>query len=75
MKALAARLLGAVEAIYESLGTSFAACGRPGYPEIIDALRESMNESAFERQWQNGRKMTLEGALSFAGEQPGRVPN
>jgi predicted ATPase len=64
--ALAARLLGAADALREQLGAP-----APPYLEQtragnVAAVREALGPSAFEEQWQNGRRLAWDAAAAEA---------
>ena len=62
----AARLLGAAEALNETLGTSPFAWARDMLPGLIDDTRSGLGEDAFANAWQEGRSLTLERAIEEA---------
>jgi tetratricopeptide (TPR) repeat protein len=66
----AARLFGAVDAAYESMGIGLLPLDRLRYryDGLISSLRNAMGESAFQSCWDEGRKVTLDSAVKLATE-------
>ncbi len=60
----AARLLGASEAIRESLGQTISPIDRPGYEQTIAAIRDSLGAEAFDAARATGRSMTVDQAIA-----------
>ena len=64
----AVRLLGAAEALCETLGLTSPAGDVPEYQCTLDATHAALSEEAFAAAWEEGRAMTLEHALAYALE-------
>jgi predicted ATPase/DNA-binding SARP family transcriptional activator len=64
----AARLLGAAEALADSVGARLPPVAQAGYQEQIAALRRSLGEDAFAAAWAEGRAMSLDRAVELASE-------
>jgi predicted ATPase/class 3 adenylate cyclase len=64
----AARILGAVEAVRETLGAPFALTERAlyDYERYMAAIRGELSEEAFTRAWTEGRAMRLEKVVEYA---------
>ncbi len=62
----AARLLGAAEALRESLGVGLAPAERETHEETKLALREALGEEEFSAVWRLGRELTLDEAIVYA---------
>jgi predicted ATPase/DNA-binding CsgD family transcriptional regulator len=62
----AARLLGASEALLESLGISYQPLDQKDIDGYIACAREQLDEKTFARVWQEGRLMTEEQAIAYA---------
>jgi hypothetical protein len=62
----AARLLGAGEALMETIGTAIQAADRPTYDLAIAGPRDSLGEAPFEALRAEGRAMTMEQAVELA---------
>lgn len=69
----AARLLGAAEALLQSLGIPPAehAIDREMYLHTVSATREMLGETRFDEEWAGGRTMSTDQAISYALECPG----
>jgi predicted ATPase/transcriptional regulator with XRE-family HTH domain len=67
-----AKVLGAVEAIVQSMGAVLERGYRLSYEEAVAFARSHLGEEAFERVWQAGRAMSLEQVIDYALEQ-GRI--
>ena len=61
-------LLGAAEALRESIDSPMRANERLEYDQVVSALRTQMDGANFERSWAEGRMMTMEQAIAFALE-------
>jgi len=70
----AARLLGAAEAVRESLGVSLAPAERATHDETVAALGAALGEKRFRAAWLAGGALPLDDAVAFAltGESAGR---
>jgi tetratricopeptide (TPR) repeat protein len=62
----AARLLGAAEALRESLGVGLAPAERETHEETAAALREALGEQEFSAVWRLGRELALDEAIAYA---------
>jgi predicted ATPase/DNA-binding SARP family transcriptional activator len=62
----AARLLGAAEALLESLGAIHSDEGRGDLARIVTAARGELGEAAFAEAWAEGRAMKLPQLLAYA---------
>lgn len=58
--AAAARLLGAGEALLETIGASLDRAGRDRHERTLEALRDQLPPQQLSRHWQDGRLLTLE---------------
>jgi len=65
----AARLLGAAEALRESLGVGLAPTERETHSETKAALREALGEDELDAEWRRGRELTLDEAVAYALEE------
>jgi tetratricopeptide (TPR) repeat protein len=66
----AANLLGAAEALREAIDSQMTSTEQEEYRKEVSALRELLGETEFKKQWDTGRKMTMDEAieLALAGE-------
>jgi len=75
----AARLLGAAQAMRETIGTVLAPCERPQHDRSADTAKTVLGDAAFETAWQRGLRTTdLDAALDEpvrASETAGSVPD
>jgi hypothetical protein len=62
----AARLFGAAEALREKIAMPMDPEERVEYDEHVEALRGRMDANALEAAWSEGRKMTMEQAITYA---------
>jgi predicted ATPase len=62
----AARLLGASEALLESMGIGLQAGDWRDIERYVAAAREQLDEATFEAAWSEGRGMTLDEAIALA---------
>ncbi len=62
----AARLMGAAEALRDSISAPVEPLNRRRHDEIMARVRASLDESAFAAAWAEGRLMTLEQAVEDA---------
>jgi predicted ATPase len=62
----AARLLGAAEALRESLGVGLAPTERETHEETKAALRAALGEDELNAEWRRGRELTLDEAVAYA---------
>jgi tetratricopeptide (TPR) repeat protein len=67
----AARLLGAAEALRQSINSSMTPMERREYDQAVAQLRAQMDEASLETAWQQGRLLTMEAAIQFALEGTG----
>jgi predicted ATPase/DNA-binding SARP family transcriptional activator len=67
----AARLLGAAEALRESVGVGLAPAERETHEATSTAVREALGDEQFNAAWGAGRELSLEEAIAFAlAEEP-----
>jgi predicted ATPase/DNA-binding XRE family transcriptional regulator/Tfp pilus assembly protein PilF len=59
-----ARLLGAAEAMRESVGASLWPANRVEYDRILTRLKSALDEPAFAAAWSAGKALTLEQAIA-----------
>jgi predicted ATPase/DNA-binding SARP family transcriptional activator len=70
----AARLLGAAEALRDSLGVDLAPAERETHEVTAAAVREALGEEQFSAAWRLGRELALDRAIAFAlEEEPARA--
>ncbi len=62
----AAGLLGAAEAVRETIGALLPPVERADYERNVDALRATLSEPKFTNAWGQGRAMILEQAIEYA---------
>jgi tetratricopeptide (TPR) repeat protein len=62
----AARLLGAAEALYATLGRTLPIASAPEYERTVAASRAALGEEAFTAAWQEGRALTPDQAADYA---------
>jgi len=67
----AARLLGAAEALRESLGVGLAPAEQTTHDETVEAVRSALAEDRFGADWRHGREMPLDDAIAYALEEEG----
>jgi hypothetical protein len=67
----AAKLLGAAEALRESLGVELAPAEHATHSETVEAVRALLGEERFNDAWRLGREMPLEQAIAYALEEEG----
>jgi tetratricopeptide (TPR) repeat protein len=68
--AYAATLLGATDAIRQSIGMSINFIDKPEYERELAAIREEAGESVFQSAWRKGGAMDLDQAVLLATEDP-----
>lgn len=64
----AARILGAADALRDSIGFPVPTIDRASYARSLDAVRAASREQIFNAAWADGHAMTLEQAIAFALE-------
>jgi tetratricopeptide (TPR) repeat protein len=64
----AARLWGAAERLREEIGSPIQPSWRPRYERFVATAKEHVDETTFAAHWQEGRKMGLEQAVTYALE-------
>jgi len=70
----AARLLGAAEALRESVGVDLAPTERETHETTAAAVREALGEKRFSAAWRLGRDLPLDEAITYAlAEEPARA--
>jgi tetratricopeptide (TPR) repeat protein len=62
----AALLLGAAEALRESLGVSLAPAEQETHVATVDAVRAGLGEASFSDAWRRGRELALDDAIAYA---------
>ena len=62
----AARLLGASEALLETMGVGLQPADQAEADRYVAAVRERLDEGTFEAAWAEGRAMSLEEAVAYA---------
>jgi tetratricopeptide (TPR) repeat protein len=62
----AARLLGAAEALRESLGVELAPAERETHDQTTAAVRQGIGEERFSAEWRQGRELALDEAIAYA---------
>ena len=67
----AAKLLGAAEALRESLGVELAPAEQATHKETVDAVRARLGEERFSDAWRQGRELSLDAAIAYALEEEG----
>ncbi len=66
----AARLLGAAEALLDTIGGKLDVTDRAEYEAGLAAIRSQLDTATFERAWAEGRALTPEEAIELALEGP-----
>jgi hypothetical protein len=66
-----ARLLGAAEALRESINSSMNPIERREYDQAVTQLHAQMDEGHFKTAWEQGRLLTVETAIQLAMEDTG----
>lgn len=61
-----ARLLGAAEALRDSIGTPVSLSDRPAYDRSLELIRHRLREETFSTAWAQGRHAPLESAITDA---------
>jgi non-specific serine/threonine protein kinase len=69
--ARAARLMGAAEALRESIGVPLPPPWDREYRAVVDVVRASLGEGSFAAEWAAGREMSIGEAFSYIAAQPG----
>ena len=70
----AARLLGAAEALRESVGVDLAPTERETHETTAATVREALGEKQFTAAWRLGRELHLDEAITYAlAEEPARA--
>jgi tetratricopeptide (TPR) repeat protein len=64
----AARLRGAAEALREARGCPVPAVERPRYERDVALLRSGLGEVALATAWSDGKRMSIEEAISYAAD-------
>jgi hypothetical protein len=62
----AARLLGAAEALCQTLGRTPPLTDPGQYAHTVDSARDALGEEAFAAAWEKGRAMSLERMVEYA---------
>jgi predicted ATPase/DNA-binding SARP family transcriptional activator len=70
----ASKLLGAAEALRESLGVGLAPAEQATHDQTVAAVREALGEKRFSAAWRQGRELALDEAIAYAlAEEGARV--
>jgi predicted ATPase/DNA-binding SARP family transcriptional activator len=67
----AAKLLGAAEALRESLGVDLAPAEQATHAETVGAVRAGLGEERFSAAWRQGKELALDEAIAYALEEEG----
>jgi predicted ATPase/DNA-binding SARP family transcriptional activator len=67
----AAKLLGAAEALRESLGVGLAPAEQATHDETVAAVSDALGERRFSAAWRQGRELALDEAIAYALEEEG----
>jgi non-specific serine/threonine protein kinase len=67
----ASKLLGAAEALRESLGVGLAPAEQATHDETVAAVRQALGEERFSAAWRQGRELALDEAIAYALEEEG----
>ena len=67
----ASKLLGAAEALRESLGVGLAPAEQATHDQTVAAVQGSLGEERFSAAWRQGRKLALDEAIAYALEEEG----
>ena len=62
----ALRLMGVAEVLREQINVTMMQVERSEYDQLVSALHEQMDESTFQKTWDEGRTMTIEQAIDLA---------
>jgi predicted ATPase/DNA-binding SARP family transcriptional activator len=62
----ASKLLGAAEALRESLGVGLAPAEQATHDETVAAVQGSLGEKRFSAAWRQGRELALDEAIAYA---------
>jgi tetratricopeptide (TPR) repeat protein len=63
---LAARLVGAAQALREAIGAPVPPADQPRYDRSVTAVHAQLREDAFDEGWESGRLLSLEEAVTEA---------
>ncbi len=64
----AARLFGAAEWLFETMGAQLSPTNQPDYEQYLAVARDRIDTQAFASAWEEGRAMTLKQAMAYATE-------
>ena len=67
----ASKLLGAAEALRESLGVGLAPAEQATHDQTVAAVQGSLGEKRFSAAWRQGRELALDEAIAYALEEEG----
>jgi tetratricopeptide (TPR) repeat protein len=67
----ASTLLGAAEALRESLGVGLAPAEQETHDQTVAAVRAALGEKRFSAAWRQGRELALDEAIAYALEEQG----
>ena len=65
----ASKLLGAAEALRESLGVGLAPAEQATHDQTVAAVRDALGEERFGAAWRQGRELPLDDAVAYALEE------
>lgn len=69
---VAARLLGAADSLRERHGCARPASGSQEHMATMDLVRGALGEGPFDEEWDQGREMSTQAAVAYAGRHRGR---
>jgi predicted ATPase len=67
----ASKLLGAAEALRESLGVGLAPAEQATHDQTVAAVQGALGEERFSAAWRQGRELALDEAIAYALEEQG----
>jgi hypothetical protein len=70
---LAARMLGAAEALREQAGSVMLDFERASYEPMVASVRAALDDAAFEAAWAVGRSLNADDAVALALGRPGEA--
>ena len=71
----ASRLLGAAEALRESLGVGLAPAEQATHDDTVAGVQQALGEERFSAAWRQGRELALDEAIAYALEDVGAHVN
>lgn len=69
---IAARLLGAAEALRDSHGCVRPASRVAEHTRVLAAVRQALGQQSFDEEWRQGRVLSMRTAVAYAARQRGR---